>query len=305
MKSRLCIAISVLCVLFAGFPAFAQTEAANAFKQLTTDLQTRSKTMSPYEYVDLSEKSLLDFIEKYRKEPEAAKAHFLLGRLYSSVGSSEKAIRHFEEYLKAPGQGSPDEIAQVKYVIAGSYVALDKYDEAEKIYREIIASESPVDRRIIEATKGDLARLGALRKLKVGFPAVEVSGVSHEGKKISLKGYRGKVVLLDFWATWCSPCRVEMPSVIKVYDEFKKKGFEIIGVSLDNDEDQFRNFIKDNKMAWPQLYDGKGWNSTIGQLYAVGSIPATYLIDRQGKIRFKNVRGDKLRQAVEQLVNEK
>jgi len=97
---------------------------------------------------------------------------------------------------------------------------------------------------------------------------------------------------------------MEMPNVIRVYGEFQKKGFEIIGISLDSDEAQFQNFIKDNKMSWPQIYEGKGWGSGIGQLYAVSSIPATYLIDKKGKIRFKNVRGEKLKQAVQQLVTE-
>jgi peroxiredoxin len=304
MKSRPIIIMCAISMLFAGFRVFAQTEAASAFKELTSDLQAKSKTMSPYEYVDLSEKSLIDFIAKYPKAPEAAKAHFLLGRLYSSIGASENAIRHFNEYLRAPEQGSADEIAQVKYIIGASYLTLDKYDDAEKLYREIIKSGSKVDRRITEAASADLSRIAALRKLRVGAPAVDISGRSHQGKKIRLKDYRGKVVLLDFWAAWCNPCRMEMPNVIKVYSEFRKKGFEIIGISLDSDEAQFQNFIKDNEMSWPQIYDGKGWASGIGQLYAVSSIPATYLIDKKGNIRFKNVRGEQLRHAVQQLVNE-
>jgi len=304
MKSRLIILVCALSMLLAGFRVFAQTAAASAFKDLTNDLQTKSQTMSPYEYVDLSEKSLLDFISKYPKAPEAAKAHFLLGRLYSSIGSPENAIRHFDEYLKAPAQGSAEEVAQVKYIIGGSYLTLDRFDEAEKLYREVIKSGSTVDRRIVEAATAELSRIAVLRKLRVGAPAVEISGLSHQGKKIRLKDYRGKVVLLDFWAAWCNPCRMEMPNVIRVYSEFQKKGFEIIGISLDSDEAQFQTFIKDNKMSWPQIYEGKGWSSGIGQSYAVSSIPATYLIDKKGKIRFKNVRGEKLKQAVQQLVTE-
>ncbi len=305
MKSRLIIVPLALSVLFVGSPVFAQTEAAKALTEITSSLQIKSATMSSYEYVDLAEKSLLDFIKKYQNVPEAAKAHFMIGGLYSSIGAPESAIRHFEEFLKAPGPKGAEEVAQAKYMMGASFIALDKYDEAEKLFREVAKSGSAIDARIVQSASADLARIGALRKLKVGSPAVEISAISHQGKKISLRDYRGKVVLLDFWAAWCNPCRIEMPNVIRTYDEFHKKGFEIIGISLDSDKAQFQNFIKDNKMSWPQVYDGRGWRSGIGQLYAVNSIPATYLIDKQGKIRFKNVRGGKLRETVMQLINEK
>jgi peroxiredoxin len=305
MKSKTIVILCVCIMLFGGFRAIAQTASENAFKELASNLQLHSKTMSPYEYVDWAEKSLFDFIAKHPNAPEVAKAHFLLGRLYASVGAGDKAVKHFDTYLKSPNQGSPEENAQMKYVIAASYLTLDKYDEAEKLYRDLARPGSKIDRRISEAAASDLTRIATLRKLVVGAPALEISGVSHEGKRISLKNYRGKVILLDFWATWCSPCRTEMPNVVKTYGDFQKKGFEIIGISLDSDETQFRNFIKDNKMSWPQLYDGKGWANGIGQQYAVASIPATYLVDKKGKIRFKNVRGEELRQAVQKLIDEK
>jgi len=164
----------------------------------------------------------------------------------------------------------------------------------------------PVDPRMTQGASGELARIAALKRVKTGAPAIDISTTSFQGKKIQLlKGYKGKVVLLDFWAAWCNPCRLEMPNVMRVYNEFHMKGFEIIGISLDQEKSKFESFIRDNKMEWPQIYDGKYWMSDYAKLYAVNSIPATFLIDKKGIIRFKNVRGDKLREAVQQLLNEK
>lgn len=292
-------------VMLASLPALAQMDAAAAFGKMSSDLKAKSKTMSQYEYTGAAEKAMLDFLKRYPRSAEAAQAHYNLGRLYSSTGEHEKSIRHFRAYLDYPGdKGGATAIAQAKYVMGSSYLALDRFDEADRTFREI-SKGGAVDSRISEGAAGELARIAALRKLAIGAPAVEIAGTSSDGKQISLKKLRGKVVLVDFWAAWCNPCRQEMPNVIRIYNEFNKKGFEIVGVSLDNDKAQFQGYLKENRLPWPQLFDGKGWQSSVGQSYAVNSIPATFLIDRKGNIRFKNVRGDKLRTAVQQLLAEK
>ena len=291
----------------AGANAFAQMNATKAFKLINDDLKAKSNTMSPYEFVDFAEKSMLDFLKKYPKVPEAAQAHFSLGRIYASTGANENAIRHFNDYLGMSGEkGGPGMVAQAKYVIGMSYLALERYDEAERSLRDVVKSGSAIDSRMVEGASTELARISSLRKLKIGAPAIDIRATSFQGKKIQLlKGYKGKVVLLDFWAAWCGPCRMEMPSVMNVYREFHKKGFEIIGISLDREKEGFQSFVRDNKMEWPQIFDGEYWGSEYAKVYAVNSIPATFLIDKKGIIRFKNARGEKLRQAVLQLLNEK
>jgi len=291
----------------AGANAFAQMNATKAFKLTNDDLKAKSNTMSPYEFVDFAEKSMLDFLKKYPKVPEAAQAHFSLGRIYASTGANENAIRHFNDYLGMSGEkGGPGMVAQAKYVIGMSYLALERYDEAERSLRDVVKSGSAIDSRMVEGASTELARISSLRKLKIGAPAIDIRATSFQGKKIQLlKGYKGKVVLLDFWAAWCGPCRMEMPSVMNVYREFHKKGFEIIGISLDREKEGFQSFVRDNKMEWPQIFDGEYWGSEYAKVYAVNSIPATFLIDKKGIIRFKNARGEKLRQAVLQLLNEK
>lgn len=287
--------------------AYGQTSAAQAFKQINSDLATKSKTMSPNEYVEYLEKSMNDFLKKYPNSPEAAQAHFSLARIYSSIGDNQNAIDQFSAYLAMPGErGGPDVIAQAKYVMGTCYAGLEKYDDAERIYRDVVNSSNKIDPRISDAAKTELAKMGTLRKLKIGASAIAITGTSFQGKKIAFpKDYKGKVVLLDFWAAWCGPCRMEMPNVIAIYNDLHKEGFEIIGMSLDNDKEKFQYFIQDNKMEWPQLYDGKYWQSEYGKLYAVTSIPATFVIDKKGNIRFKNVRGEQLRDAVRQLLDEK
>jgi peroxiredoxin len=135
--------------------------------------------------------------------------------------------------------------------------------------------------------------------------APDFSGQNYSGKQLSLIDLRGKLVVLDFWATWCGPCRVELPNVLKTYGKYHDKGFEIIGISLDQDQKQLESFVKDKKMTWPQFFDGKGWQNKLAQKYGVNSIPATYLLDGDGKIIAKDLRGEELEAAIAKALAKK
>lgn len=124
------------------------------------------------------------------------------------------------------------------------------------------------------------------------------SAVDLDGKPISLADYRGKVVLLDFWAVWCGPCLGEIPRIKAVYEKYHDNGFEVIGVSLDEDEAALRAYIKAHEMPWRHIFDGQKWSGGLVQQYGVRSIPAPFLIDREGKVISVKARGSLLDELV-------
>lgn len=136
---------------------------------------------------------------------------------------------------------------------------------------------------------------------QIGQEAPELMMTSPSGEMLKLSDLRGKVVLIDFWAAWCGPCRRENPTVVQAYNQFKDKkfkhgnGFEVFGVSLDHNKQAWVNAIEQDKLAWKyHVSDLRGWNSALGRLYGVNSIPANFLIDKDGKILAKNLRGQQL-----------
>jgi len=145
------------------------------------------------------------------------------------------------------------------------------------------------------------------KKTAVGQPFVDIKLSDTEGNPIALSDYagKGKYVLVDFWASWCGPCRGENPNVVALYDRYKDKGFEIVGVSLDQDKDAWLKGIKDDGITWPQMSDLKYWDSEGAKLYSVRSIPATVLIDKDGIIIARDLRGEELDNKVAELIDEK
>lgn len=127
-----------------------------------------------------------------------------------------------------------------------------------------------------------------------GSIAPDFTLTSLDGKSIALKSLRGKFVLLDFWASWCPPCRAENPNVVAAFEKFKGKNFTILSVSLDKDKDKWQEAVNKDKLTWMHVSDLQGWESTVAALYGVQSIPANFLIDPSGKIIAADLRGDDL-----------
>ncbi|WP_240676170.1 TlpA disulfide reductase family protein [Botryobacter ruber] len=145
-------------------------------------------------------------------------------------------------------------------------------------------------------------RLKGLRSTAVGAVAPDITLPTPDGDMMSLSSLRGKYVLVDFWASWCGPCRQENPNVVRMYNKYKDKGFEIFGVSLDQSEDKWKKAIQADNLTWPHVSDLKGWQSSAAQLYGVNAIPQTILLDKEGKIIAKNLRGAALEEKLESLL---
>lgn len=145
-------------------------------------------------------------------------------------------------------------------------------------------------------------RIEILRKVEPGQPAPDITLNDTLGNPISLSSLKGKYVLIDFWASWCGPCRAESPNLVKAYTEFKDKGFEIYGVSLDKDKIKWTQAIQTDKLTWIHVSDLKGWLCAPAKVYGVNSIPHSVLIDKEGIIIDKNLRGEALSAKLREII---
>jgi peroxiredoxin len=175
----------------------------------------------------------------------------------------------------------------------------DKYADLYKALDEGLNKRYPNERSVMMFHD----MVNKMLATTLGQTAPDIVLPSPEGTEIALSSLRGKIVLIDFWASWCGPCRKEMPNVVKAYAKFKNKGFEIFGVSLDQDKGRWVEAIAKDGMTWPQVSDLKYWESAPARMYNVQSIPYTLLLDREGKIIDKNLRGDALEKRLAELLN--
>ena len=132
------------------------------------------------------------------------------------------------------------------------------------------------------------------------LPMTDFNMASIEGENVSALDIvkKNKLTIVDFWASWCGPCRAEIPNVVSIYRDFNDKGLEIIGVSLDQNENEWHKAVQEMQMTWPQLSDLQGWNNTAARLYGVNAIPFTFVADSTGNIVAVNLRGQQLREFV-------
>ena len=140
-----------------------------------------------------------------------------------------------------------------------------------------------------KVVEGKIKSIKASADLKT--KPLELKFTAVDGREVDVSKLQGKVVLIDFWATWCGPCVAELPNVLKAYKELHPKGFEIVGISLDSDKAELEGFVKEKGMEWPQYFDGKGWQNEISTKYGIESIPAMWLLNKKGMVVSTDARG--------------
>lgn len=272
MKKRVLIAVAMVL-----FPVMYSQQAVSAETNLTQTTAAMNATNAPAAAgADLSD--LVDRINaklKHDKNKETDLAD---------------NIKEFDALLAKYKDAPPAVRAHILTMKANLYLqVLEEPEKALPVFKQIKDDYPTV--RLNGNTDAVINMLDAMiEKKKIrgslvpGAPFPDFNEKDLEGKPLAISNYKGKVVLVDFWATWCPPCVLELPKIREAYNKYHDQGFEVVGVSLDEDKVRLEQFIKEKKMPWPEYFDGKKWENKLAVKYGVEQTPTGYLLDREGKI---------------------
>lgn len=239
---------------------------------------------------------LQDLVMKVRADLQAGK---------TTKAELSDDLKRFDTLLAEHKGEKTEAVAEILYVKATIYAqVLQDTATADALIKQLTNDFSGTElATMLQKHQEQEAKVNKIQAaLAIGAQFPDFSEKDVTGKPLSIANYKGKVVLIDFWATWCPPCRAEIPNVVATYQKYHDKGFEIIGVSLDQDRQKLLDYMKENNMTWQQYFDGQGWNNKLAQKYGIDSIPMTFLLDGNGKIIGKNLRGEELTDAVANAV---
>lgn len=248
--------------------------------------------------------AILEKVKKFEKENNPKMQKALAAKDTVTVNKIKKEYKNFQndmnDYSKTFIKNNPDAFISV--------LLLENFLMREYIpATEIKSFYDKLDKKLVNTKSAQNIKktLDLMLAVVVGKPAPKFSAKSPEGKLISLDESLGKVTIVDFWASWCAPCRKENPNVVALYNEYHSKGLNIIGVSLDQDATKWKDAIAKDKLSWTHVSNLKYWDEPIGKQYGISSIPATFILDAKGNIVAKDLRGDALRAKVKELLDAK
>ncbi|TKC04394.1 TlpA disulfide reductase family protein [Pedobacter frigoris] len=251
---------------------------------------TGSKTQTEADAFEASQKHLDDqLMPLYQKYGKLGKEEQLA--LEEKINGIRKQMREMENTYIAAHPESAVSLAMVT-----DRAGMGSYQDIQTIYEKLgpKMKASAEGKRLSE-------RLTVLKRSSIGEQMLNFTQNDMEGKPVSFASFKGKYVLVDFWASWCGPCRAENPNVLKAYNTYKDKNFTVVGISLDDKGDNWKKAVKDDGMPWTQLSDLKGWKNEVSTYYGIMGIPSTLLVDPQGKIIAKDLRGEMLNKKLEEL----
>ena len=308
-----CVLTSLVLIGFcANLVSAAPRKAAYIYQEIKAISKGLKKQTKQEDLEKLVEKSK-KFVAAHPEYRRVDEVYYLLGNALVQLARVEEGITAFEKVIK--------EYPEARYVerclldLGLAHDKLGNHDTADSAYQKLIdhpkygsRSQAKFAKKILEQDrterKGELPKPpGASMNPRewIGKPALDFQVTDLKGEALSLEKYRGQVVLLDFWATWCPPCIAEIPNVQKTYEKYKDQKFQIIGISLDRSSEPLEAYIEKEELGWLQYWDKSRQVSTM---YKVQGIPSTFLIDGEGVIRDTNLRGHALEHAVAELVKE-
>ena len=310
--------------------------AKEDYHKLTKELQVRElNTLMFAKYNDANIKKIETFLKKHPKAPEREKVLYLRAYSIWSLHRYKEAPPAYAALLREFPKTKFNRIARIReaaaYLFSGQptktlprleSLQMDYPDRPEIYARELAYAYSRVGLQkkalaFMNAVETEMIFRGnerLLPRIKSHFDKIRLVGKPLQnfevkdhttGKIISPKSLKGKVVLIDFWATWCGPCVVELPSIKAAHTKLSKKDFVVFGVSLDDNEGRMNDMIKKRKMNWLHYYDGKKWKNDLAVKFGVRSIPASLLVDRQGIVRAVNLRGIEVADLADKLLQKK